>query len=79
MPQPGVSIATITTPITVVAVHGNGGGGFRFSMVATHAADYKAVLPRAEVVIEPEWNHFPMLDATSAYATRIASLAHALA
>jgi pimeloyl-ACP methyl ester carboxylesterase len=54
-------------------------GGRERVLSATHADDYKTVLPRAEVMIEPDWDHFPMLDAPSAYATRIASLAHALA
>lgn len=44
-----------------------------------HASDYLAVLPRAETVIEPGWDHFAMLDTPIAYATRIAALAHSLA
>jgi pimeloyl-ACP methyl ester carboxylesterase len=54
-------------------------GGRERVLSSAHAEGYTAVLPRAGVVIEPDWDHFPMLDAPSAYAARIASLAHALA
>ncbi len=54
-------------------------GGRERVLSAAHAEEYRVVLAQAEVMIEPEWDHFPMLDAPSAYASRIASLAHALA
>jgi pimeloyl-ACP methyl ester carboxylesterase len=54
-------------------------GGRERVLSPTQADAYKTVLPRAEVVIEPEWDHFPMLDAPNAYVHRIAALAHALA
>ena len=40
--------------------------------------DYRALLPRAEVVRVPAWDHFPMLDDPRAYARRLADLARGL-
>lgn len=54
-------------------------GGRERVLSSAHAEEYKQVLPQAKVVIEPEWDHFPMLDTPSHYATRIAALAQTLA
>ena len=54
-------------------------GGRERVLSPAHATAYRAVLPRACTVIEPEWDHFPMLDAPAAYSSRIAALAHSLA
>jgi pimeloyl-ACP methyl ester carboxylesterase len=40
---------------------------------------YTTVLPQADVVIEPGWGHFAMLDSPGAYASRISALAHTVA
>ncbi len=53
-------------------------GGRERVLAPSQAAAYAGVLPDAEVVVEPTWDHFPMLDAPRAYALRIADLAHAL-
>jgi pimeloyl-ACP methyl ester carboxylesterase len=53
-------------------------GGRERVLSPSHAAAYQTVLPQAEIVIEPEWDHFPMLDAPASYATRISDLAHEL-
>jgi pimeloyl-ACP methyl ester carboxylesterase len=53
-------------------------GGKERLLAPSHAPAYETVLPHARTVIEPAWDHFPMLDAPSAYITRISSLAHSL-
>jgi pimeloyl-ACP methyl ester carboxylesterase len=53
-------------------------GGRERVLAPSQAAAYATVLPDAEVVMEPEWDHFPMLDVPKAYAMRIADLAYAL-
>lgn len=46
---------------------------------AGHAAVLQPLWPRARVVVEPGWRHFPMLDRPRAYAARLAGLARELA
>jgi pimeloyl-ACP methyl ester carboxylesterase len=53
-------------------------GGRERVLDPSHAAEYVRLLPQATTVIEPDWDHFPMLDAPDAYITRIAALAAAL-
>lgn len=43
-----------------------------------HAEAYRALLPNATTVVEPGWDHFPMVDAPTDYAMCIADLAHQL-
>jgi pimeloyl-ACP methyl ester carboxylesterase len=43
-----------------------------------HAELLRPLLPRARVLIEPGWAHFPMLDRPRAYAARLAELAREL-
>lgn len=54
-------------------------GGRERVLSPAQAPAYQEVLPNAEIVIEPDWDHFPMLDAPASYARRIAMLAHDLA
>jgi pimeloyl-ACP methyl ester carboxylesterase len=47
-------------------------------LAPSHAEGYRTLLPRAQVVVEPGWDHFPMIDAPQAYARRVADLAQHL-
>lgn len=47
-------------------------------LAVEQVGDYRALLPRAEVVRVPGWDHFPMLDDPRAYARRVADLARGL-
>jgi pimeloyl-ACP methyl ester carboxylesterase len=66
------SLAPVQVPATLLW------GARERVLSPSHAALYQRVLPQADVVIEPEWDHFPMMDAPASYATRIADLAHDL-
>ncbi|MCC7052081.1 MAG: alpha/beta fold hydrolase [Gemmatimonadaceae bacterium] len=66
------SLAPVTIPAAVLW------GGSERVVAPSLAEAYATVLPDAQVVVEPAWDHFPMLDAPVSYAGRITSLAHEL-
>lgn len=49
------------------------------SLSPAHMSGYSRLLPQSTVVREAGWDHFAMLDAPGAYASRIAALAYTLA
>jgi pimeloyl-ACP methyl ester carboxylesterase len=53
-------------------------GGRERVLDPSHAEAFRALLPGAGVVVEPGWDHFPMIDDPAGYTARVAGLARAL-
>lgn len=47
-------------------------------LAADHAHGFERILPDAEVIVEPAWGHYPMLEAPQHFAETVADLAHRL-
>ena len=53
--------------------------GGKDAVLGTDLAEgFKSVLPDAEVVVEPDWGHYPMLENPTEFAAAIASIARRL-
>lgn len=47
-------------------------------LAASHTHGFERILPNAEVIIEDDWGHYPMLESPNEFATKIAAIAREL-